>query len=138
MPVVDSRALCKRAIQNLNRRQRERINAENALGRLDENVANIRGEIQAAQSTLQRIVDQIRAAGGSAAGCATADKSDCIRFLFDLTREQARQEAKIQRLKDKLRYELAKRDGAKVRVDGIQIDIGRAQSIIDTHQCHRF
>jgi len=129
-------AICQRTRDNLRRLRDQHQNLINQLSQHEERVANLEGEIQAAESVLQRSVDRIEAIGTSAVGCAAKrNPKDCLELLVSLSNDKARHESRMRRLRDALFREQAKRDRARSQSVGVESDIQRTSDAMTTHQC---
>ena len=110
-------------------------NRKNALARADEAVSVARGEISAAESTLQRIADQIASTAHFGIGCALGDKRDCIALAVGLANEEAQQQAEIRDLEDRLRDQVFDRNSLKTDVDLDRNDVKRILSDMSANGC---
>lgn len=126
---------CRQALDNLDFLRRQKQETLSRLRELDDRMAITEGEIEAARSELQRILDKIESIGQSAISCAVGDKRDCLTLLVGLANEQHAFEAKIGRLGDKLRSLSVERDGVQSRVMGLDADISRTEVFLSDHRC---
>ncbi len=135
-------AICASERAALQRYRDNLIREENKLGKLEESIRGIQGEINYAENALQRVIVNIREAGSSAVGCAVGmvkkplDPSGCVQPAIELSNEQAAHEERLRRLKNKLRLQIEKRNGARQRIEGLRSDIQRTIAILNANGSH--
>ncbi len=133
-------AICASERAALQRHRDNLIREENRLGKLEESIRVIQGEINYAENALQRVLAHVRELGSTAVGCVEGlrrrrDPSDCVSFAIRLSREQAAHEEKIRRLRNKLGLQTEKRNGARQRIEGLRSDIQRTIAILKANGC---
>jgi hypothetical protein len=136
-------AQCESARNNLDKLQRERIDKENAIGRLEERVAVTRGEISVAENTLSRIQDAARNVGGGAIGLAKdvikreplGVAGSSVALAIQLANQQARQKAQLAGLRHKLQNEERQLQAERRLLSVIQAQITRTHSDLDANGC---